>query len=281
MKINDLFEKYKETREFQNLSFNSKRVYIGMMKLALEDYFLVSNHTKHITENYVDTLYEKLCKNGKSTVAGMFMRVMRRIWSVAKRKKWVKTNPFREMRIKVDKPREIVWTKEQVKKLLDVGLANHKYGVTATVALCYYLAQRPGDMMHLTRDTFNEDFTEVNFVQKKTGKKMKLPVIPELVKYVKAAFSTNGDVIYNKTEKSCNVEFRELKRLSLTPINLQIRDLRRTALVEFMENGATDAEGQSWSGHANRDMLNTYAPPTMRMARSAMQKRFGNRVDTD
>lgn len=276
MKVSELFERYKATREYQNLAINSKRSYNSMMKLAVDDYFLVRNRITQITEEFVDTLYEKLCNKGNASYAGQFMRVMRRIWSVARRKKWVKSNPFREMRIKVTKPREVVWTKEQVNKLLDAGVASHQYGLAATIALCYYLAQRPGDMMFLKREAFNNDFTEVRFIQQKTGKAMRLPVMPELAKYVKAALSANGDVIYDKSSKALNVAFRELKRLNLLPISLQIRDLRRTALVEFMENGATDAEGQSWSGHANRDMLNTYAPSTITMARNAMQKRFGN-----
>jgi integrase len=279
MYVKELFERYKETREFTSLSVNSKKSYIGNMKMAQEDYFLVNDRVSRITEKYVDDLYQHICKSESVSKANQFMRIMRRIWSVCKRKGFIKTNPFREMGLTGVPPREIVWDKEQVQAAIDASIREKSYSLSAVIALCYYLAQRPGDMMALNRENFNGDFTLVKFRQRKTGKQMLLPVIPELAKYVKAAIGANGHVVCKFSERQINEDFRALKERINLPEHLQIRDLRRTALVEMMENGATDAEGQSWSGHADRDMLNTYAPSSLAMAQNALNKRFKDKKE--
>lgn len=276
MTLEQLFAKYKETREFKNLAPSSQLIYTNIMRRAVDVHFRAYPRINMITETTVDNLYAKLLKEGKHTVANELMRVCRRAFSVARRHGWIERNPFKEMGIKLKPPREVVWTEYQVKKFINTAIEKQQYGIACVTALCYYLAQRPGDMMALTHNNFDAGITEVVFRQRKTGKKMTLPVIPELAKYVKAAFAEYGGKTYTKGPRMFNIEFREIKTLAGIPSNLQIRDLRRTALVEFMERGATDAEGQSWSGHSNRDMLNTYAPATKKMAINAMQKRFVN-----
>lgn len=272
--IQTLFSTFKETREWNKLSVNSKKTYQQMMTHAEKDYFLITNRANQITEDFVDKLYEKLKTTKSVSHATMFMKVMRRIWSVCKRKKLVKNNPFKEMGLQTPKAREIRWDKSEVEKYIQIALESKYYDVMLVAALCYELGQRPGDMKRLveTKEGFNSDFTEVKFIQQKTHKRMYLPIYTErLQKYLKAFLPKV--IIHN--EHDFLALHRDVLAKANLPSYLQMRDLRRTALLEIMEANATDAEGQSISGHVNRQELNTYSPSTLQMAMNAMSKRFG------
>lgn len=272
MNIDTLLNKFKETREWRKLSPNSQRTYQQMIDYAIKDYFLITNRVSQITTTLVDDLYEKLVKAGKLSHANMFMKVMRRIWNVSRRNKLVTDNPFASMGLGKEEPREIVWTKEQYEQYVEYTWKNDLQPLSLLARLCYTLGQRPGDMVKLKATNFTIDLNsrkpvEVKFTQEKTGKKMHLPIPEELQKYLVASTKPFP------TMRILNGQHREvLAKLNL-PYNLQIRDLRRTALTEIMTGGASDAEGQAVSGHVNRDMLSVYAPTNLNMAKSAMKAR--------
>jgi len=272
MKLNSLFDWYKTTREWNRLKPNSKIMYQQMMNNATLyfEHNRASEKIKLITTREVDSWYEVICRLNSVSGANLIMKVMRRIWNVAKRDGQVKSNPFEHMGLQSTEPRTVIWTKEQVKQIVD-GLYSRKYYDTyMLIKLCYYLGQRPGDMSKLTCDNFNEFNHTVTFIQEKTGTLLSLPVPVELridLQYL--ALTTTSLREHNKV-------FRYVMNEIGLPKELQIRDLRRTALTEIMESGATDAEGQAISGHKNRDMLNTYAPSTLKMAQAAMNKRFNH-----
>ncbi len=269
--VQNLFDNYKGTREYQKLAKNSKATYDSQMRFAVNDYFLVRNRLTQITETVVDELYEKI-KIKSVQQANMFMRVMRRIWSVGKRKGWTKTNPFIEMGLETVKPRTNRWTKTDYEVYINKTTELKYYDLRAIAAYCYVLAQRPGDIAALTIKNFRNDLTEVSFIQQKTKKEMHLPIIGDLTRYAKAAFSI-GDKLINTHLRILNEQHREVLKLTGLPPDLQLRDLRRTALMEVMENDGTDAEGQALSGHKDRAMLDIYAPSSLKMAVNALHKR--------
>jgi len=107
----------------------------------------------------------------------------------------------------------------------------------------------------LTRANFNSELTEVKLTQQKTGKKIHLPIQEETTHYLKAIFAKQNRLI-NLLERHINGLHREhIKEIGISQ-QLQIRDLRRTALIEMMDAGATDAEAQAVGGHVDRQMLN-------------------------
>lgn len=270
MNVKTLFEYFETTREWRKLSPNSQLVYKQMIKAANEKHFLITNRVSQITPKLVDDLYESLTTMGQIAHANMFMKVMRRLWNVCKRKGFVTSNPFEKMGLVKEEPRTTVWTKDQYEMYVKYTWNTNFKPLSLLARLSYVLGQRPGDMMKLTMSNFNKDITEVKFTQQKTKKKMVLPIPPELKKYIVA---TGGHFGFPSVRELNEQHRTVIKTLGFPP--LQLRDLRRTALTEIMESGATDAEGQAISGHSDRDMLNVYSPYTLNMAKSAMAKRFG------
>jgi hypothetical protein len=68
-------------------------------------------------------------------------------------------------------------------------------------------------------------------------------------------------------------EFERVSALAKLPKDLRFSDLRRSALAEAGEGGATVAELQAVSGQKTLSQLATYVRPTTAMARSAVRKR--------
>lgn len=278
MNIKTLFENFKTTREWKKLSPSSQRAYDLQMRKGLTDYFLIRTRVSQINEEFVDELYDKIKTDVSLSMANMFMKVMRRIWSVGRRKKWVSNNPFREMGLEGEEAREIRWTVEQYNLYIRTTIHYGRTALRTLAAFCYVLGQRPGDMLKLTRKNFNSLLTEVTFIQQKTGKKMHMPLTLELIRLAKAAFAYDNDKLIDISAREANEQHRDILRVTGLPTYLQLRDLRRTAISEVMENGGSDAEGQSISGHVNRDELNTYSPSNITMARHALEKRFGKQA---
>lgn len=268
MKLQNMFEWFQETREWRKLKPNSRKVYHQMMRHALNK-FPIMDKVHRITPKVVDEWYDELIAEGKKHRAVTIMKIMRRIWNVAKRAGHVKTNPFEKMNLDGLEARNTIWTRNQVDAVIHT-LNKKGYEDTAMlIKMCYDLAQRPGDIINMNRSNLNDDQT-VTIQQEKTGAIVTIPVSDDLW----ADMMVAGNFFITETSlRIHNKHFAEVRK-ELDLEHLQIRDLRRTALTEIMESGATDAEGQAISGHKNRDMLSVYAPPTVKMAQSAMKKRY-------
>lgn len=277
--VSELFDWYRESREYRKLSVNSKSAYNNCMNIGILK-FKNNGVVDNITQKIVDAWYEDISNTGEVSKALLVMRVMRRIWNLAIKYRfgYVEHNPFMGMGLGNPEPRQIVWDKES----LDIAIEGAKeIGVpylALLLEMCYQTGQRPGDMIALKVKSLNENNNSISFTQQKTGKAMCLPVYEPLKsKLIRAANSSVAhrwgtflpQYPYNHYSKA----FDKVKRVYNLNPELQIRDIRRTVQVELMENGATDAEGQSISGHSDRQMLNTYAPANLRMARNAMERR--------
>jgi integrase len=278
MKLSNLFNWYKEQREWRKLSKNSKIMYDQMMKHALAK-FPIMDRVDYITAKTADELYDELLKTGKTSTAVFFTKVMRRIWNVAKRHGKVKVNPFEKMGVATLPSRTTIWSPEVVHQFSTKALELNLPHISLLVEMCYNLGQRPSDVIAIKIRDYNKTQQTVKVYQSKTKKTVFIPIyepfITKLNRYVDTVWSKRwGTFLPQFNYSQYNRDYRLVRDKLGLPKTLQLRDLRRTAITEIMEHGATDAEGQAVSGHTNRNELNTYAPSTLTMARNAMEKRF-------
>ena len=66
---------------------------------------------------------------------------------------------------------------------------------------------------------------------------------------------------------------KEVKADCGLPENLQVGDLRKTAIVQMIKGGATPLAIQSASGHKNVVSLNPYNKFSLETAKSALERR--------
>ena len=285
--VEALIDNYKGSKEWSELSQNSKRTYnqllgcmtgvrVGESRKAFQN-MRISN----INRTYANNLHQQLHKDVSRHRANHTCKVLRRIWSVGELAEIVKTNPFRNMGLKKTKQREIMWTPEQVQQFMEAA-DNMGLPSMGTMALmCYDLCQRPGDMRQMTWDKYKSE--RFSFVQEKNKSVVDIPASPRLIERLKTAtVSDQHDniVYYENTGKTYdrrhyNKVFCRVRDAANLPSHLQMRDLRRTGATEMAEAGCTNTELRSVTGHKSVDVLAIYVRPTVKLATAGINKRFG------
>lgn len=289
MQFRLLAEFYLDSRDFRRLAINSQIFYQRMISTTY-NYVTASTDVEGIDAQYADRLYGKIEKSQGVHRAISVCKVLRKVWNVGKRHGLIKANPFEQMGLQASvPPREQLWAPDQIKTFCATSLAEKRPGLATLVALCYYLAQRPGDMSKLELANFGPFLGDVEFVQEKTNKLLNIQVPQVLVSILLAYFhglrmspylNTSYVVVVDHTgnpynRAALNKEFARIRDLAKLPKELQLRDLRRTALTEMAENGATDAEMQAVGGHADPAILHkVYIKNTLALSASGMSKRF-------
>jgi integrase len=175
-------------------------------------------------------------------------------------------------------PRRDRWlTVDEVRAWL-AAASQHTKGDWAARAfhLLLYTAQRPMDVLRMTRAQFNSVRNTITVRQQKTGKLLEVAIHRSLRRVLDSApqgdmllVSTNGKpVSYSQFLNT----FQQIAALAGLE-EIQPRDLRRTACVMLAEAGATEAQIASVTGHTienTRQILEHYLPRTMGLSAVAM-----------
>jgi len=279
-----LVQFYKSTYEWKKLTDNSQRLYETMIRTAFKLRIGSANVTfdrmlsKNVTPNHADKLHDQLTVDYSVHRAVHVVKVFRKIWYVGKRHGKVAFNPFERMGLKGLEDRVVLWSPEQVEKLIEAADRSGAGSIGTLALLCYDLCQRPSDMRKLKWSDLRDGV--VRFTQEKTGTKVEIPASERLLARL-AGLDTGTDaiVICEATQRPYDRRlygkwFARIRSIAGLPDSLQLRDLRRTGATEMAEAGCTEDELRSVTGHQSRDVLSIYVRPTVRLAASGVNKRF-------
>lgn len=281
--IADLVSLYKASHFFKDLGEETQKSYTQHLNHFIE-------HTLHggrrvgdltavaLEPMKVDEIYGELRSQRGLSAANHIMAVMRVVFNIALRWRKVKWNPFQQMGIENTDSRETVWDRDQVltfvAKATELGLPS----VGLTALLCYELGQRPIDIRRMKWAQYNGD--KVYVKQTKTGKRLWLPITPELKVLLDAAPRVSQFVVvseethqpYSRNYMAACV--RRVKEAAGLPGDLWMSDLRRTAATELGDASATEDEIMSITGHESREIVSIYSRATAKKAENAMAKRL-------
>lgn len=196
----------------------------------------------------------------------------------------VKENHARRLRLKTPQRRGTIWTNEEIEAFL-AGAAAHKASkhVLLYFSLLRYTAQRPGDVAAMTWKQYSG--SAVKLRQQKTKTLVEVPCHRDLRTILDAqerrsihifAGEDGTPLTYAKL-REWEADVRDAANLK----HLQMRDLRRTAMVRMGEAGAEMHQIAAVSGHTietTRQILETYLPRTLKMARGAIDLWEGEKV---
>jgi hypothetical protein len=118
-----------------------------------------------------------------------------------------------------------------------------------------------------------------SITQSKRGARVRVPVMQETRRWIEETPRTSTRIIVSEaTGRPFSTfhfghEFARIRKAAGLPHDLQFRDLRRTALTEAGDSGATDDELRAMSGHTSREVLSVYVVPTGAQAAAAQNKR--------
>lgn len=284
--VMSLVASYKRTNAWSSLADNTKRTYNQLLRGSFDVRLGKSTKTfgelnsSNVSPMMAEGLYEHLKASVSEHRANHTIKVLRRVWQVAKRKALVRHNPFREMGLRSLPERVVLWEPEQVETLIKHADAQGSWSVGTLALLCYDLCQRPGDMRQMLWQSYKDG--HFDFVQEKTKVRVTIPASPRLVERLSQRDGTLDSPICASERSGKGYDrfaayklVARLRKSAGLPNHLQLRDLRRTGATEMAEAGCTEDELRSVTGHKGRGVLNTYVRPTRKLAAGGMNKRFG------
>lgn len=272
-----LLGQYKADERFTGLAPATQKLYLNSFKELLTVFGDIP--IAKITRLQVRAFYQSF--SGTSRKASQVMQNCRVVFQFAKDIEIITDNPFSEQRVAKAKPRQGIVSQEAITaakhKAYDLGLPS----IAMAIQLGCDGGQRPGDIRKLLRNQYNGTWLEVK--QSKTGALVSIPVhrLPEL-KIMMDALKPDSVLILHEertgkpyTKDMLCRRVREVFKAAGVGVDIQFRDLRRTAVVRLAEAGCDIPEICSFTGHklseAN-EILEVYLPRTKKMAENAAEK---------
>jgi integrase len=196
-------------------------------------------------------------------------------------------NPFLHLEKLSSPPRRQRWTDKQlynfIKKAEDLGLPS----IGRCALMCMELMQRPGDILSLTWDAYQQEDRVWQIRQSKRGAVVRIPetrrlrlALDTVRRKQKRNLGGGSSMFVCSTvtgkkwhRRNFTKAVRRVAKAAGLPDDLQIRDLRRTAATEGASAGATPAEMMAVGGWANPASIRPYLVQTREQAAAFQRKR--------
>lgn len=220
-------------------------------------------------------------------MANHIMSVTRIVFNHGLRMELCDLNPFANIRRRTVERRKVVWSREDVRKLLEAAYGDFSTRNIGLIAhMAYEWCQRLGDMRMLTWDSLDFDTQTVHIEQSKRHADVHLPISDDLFEMLTQQEQDFGFQQYVAPRpQPIRGEYRpySLQKLPLhgralmdqagLSSELRLSDLRRTGTTEMVEAGVGMAQIMSVTGHANPASVKPYMKNTLKSAELALTAR--------
>ncbi len=286
-RLNKLLKLYYKAHAFKMLREKTQTDYIYFLSVA--NLTLKDTKLNKLTPVDANRYYQEWLNKGISFanhVATCISTVLN--WGI--QLGYIQSNPFSNIKRVTATKRTDIWTKEDVKKVLDYAYTDfNSRNIGLIIQMAYEFCQRVGDMRTLKWENFNEDMSVLYLQQSKRRAKVELPIYEELQKmlieqrkdfgfqqYVAPNIKPVGGeyepyTLYNLSKKG-----RLLMNNAGVSKSIRLMDLRRTGIMEMVDGGVSLPQIMSVSGHANPQSVKPYMKNTFDSANNALTMRKNN-----
>jgi len=283
--VAELARLYKASSKFANLAHRTRVDYEDKLYVMLASPYK-NKAPEDITPALADAIYQYVKANSGERSAQYFVAVWSAVYTYGVKFHGLLLNPWSLVSATTPAPRTQAWAEEQVFQVIEKALEIGEKGIAIGVCLMYDTAQRPGDILSLTYSNLGKDDSGwyLDFKQSKRG----ADVMPALSAYTVKLLELDDPLAMNNgmawdsylvgghsSLYDFRKKFNEVKKLCNIPKELQLRDLRRTALTEM--GAASDDQMVAVSGHSDRNMLGVYSIKTRTKALEAQKIRYATR----
>ena len=231
---------------------------------------------EYITPKVALAIYKSLNTQHGAALANRSLSVFGRVFSYAVKEEWIEASPFRFVEKDTLPARTTLWTKKQIMDTCAVAASNDYLHVSKGIMLMYETGQRPKDVLAMTFDDLQSD-KNGNFItvtQSKTGTVVCPAISPYLFTLLTLNQASEGFLVGKDIRLvDFRRHFRKVAELAGLPNELQLRDIRRTAITEASRGGATQDQMKGMSGHKSRVMLDRYSVVDRQHALDAFKAR--------
>ena len=282
---------YYKTGQFNSLSLHTQKTYTyGFNKICVTKMFgreLGDITLKYLTPTHCTELYETWVKQVSVDNANQLSRIFSVLINFCISLGLMDKNPMSMVKKRSHEPRSVVWTQEQVELFVETAFSKFEYRNIGLLALlCYEWGQRPVDIRLLKWSSIDFVNKMVTIKQTKRGATVQLPIegkLDELLSQQKEdwgfqdyvlPYQRPSDGAYSVIEHfQVSALANEVKALCGLPRELQMGDLRKTAITELIRSGVDQLAIMSVTGHRNVQSLNPYNKHNFNTAKSALEMR--------
>lgn len=290
MKLKKITEEYYLSHDFKNLRDETKAHYkycLGnVMTTSIDDIILGEVDVSHVSTKQAKLAYDLWCDRGIS-FANHIMATARMVFNYAVRMEHCNINPFTTVRRRATQPRKVVWTKGDVRKLLDAAYSDFSTRNIGLIAhMAYEWCQRVGDMRMLTWDAIDFEKKRVVIQQSKRNAQVELPIDDDLLdmliqqeqdfgfqQYVAPRPVSYRGVYEPYSMYKLPLHARKLMDDAGLSKDLRLSDLRRTGVTEMVDAEVGIGQIMSVTGHANPQSVKPYLKNTYVSANNALTAR--------
>jgi hypothetical protein len=254
-----VIQRYRDSDEFRDLSPGTVKYYKRFLREieALGPDLPFASFTRRAVVDFIES-YPKAFQRRQSAA------VLKNLFKLARYYGVVSTDEAAGLRLKTTRPRDRVWTDDEVARWIEAAGAEDSHMTTAFLLL-QFTAQRPTDVLRMAWPRYSG--SAIRLRQQKTGALLDIPVHPVLGDHLDG-ISRSGSCLTivefrGRPVKYLRFNERFRRVAERAKIDAQARDLRRTAMLRMAEAGATVPQIASVSGHsieATQRILETYLP---------------------
>lgn len=290
MKLYQVADEYYLSHDYKNLRQETKTHYEYCLNSALatpvEGVVIGEVDCTKLSTKQAKLAYDIWCDRGIST-ANHIMAMARILYNYALRMEHCFVNPFTVVRKRATKPRKVVWSKEDVTKLLDAAYSDFSTRNIGLIAhMAYEWCQRVGDMRVLTWDAIDFEQRRVIILQSKRDAQVELPIDDDLYDmlvqqeqdfgfqpYVAPRPTPYRGVYEPYTMYKLPLHARKLMDDAGLSKELRLSDLRRTGVTEMVDAEVGIGQIMSVTGHADPQSVKPYLKNTYVSANNALTAR--------
>jgi integrase len=269
--IGGLIHRYRKSDGFLALAPGTIKYYARYLREieALGPRLPFASFTRQAVVDFIET-YPKTHQRRQAAA------VLKNLFALARYYGLVDSDAAGGLRLKTSKPRDRIWSDDEIARWVNAALAEDPHMVTRFLLL-QFTAQRPTDVLRMAWPHYSG--SAIRLRQQKTGTLLDVPIHPVLGAHLDALprkASCLTIVAYRDRPvpyARFNERFRRICRCA--DIDAQARDLRRTAMVNMALAGATVPQIASVSGHsieATQRILEAYLPRNRELAEIAIAR---------
>ena len=165
MRLNKVVTDYLSSYDYMNVRENTKKRYKYFLDILcatqVGDDVLGKVSVKNMTTKQCKDAYNQWCDNSVGTANGI-LAISRLLFNHALREEFCMMNPFTVVRKGATERRKVVWSKEDVTKVLDAAYSDFSTRNIGLIAhMAYDWCQRVGYMLLLTWDAIDVEHSKV------------------------------------------------------------------------------------------------------------------------
>lgn len=290
MKLNQIADEYYLSHDYKNLRQETKAHYKYCLSNALatsvDGVVIGEVDSTKLSTKQAKLSYDQWCDRGISG-ANHIMATIRILFNYAMRMEHCVINPYVAVRRRPTQPRKVVWSREDVTKLLDTAYTDFSTRNIGLIAhMAYEWCQRVGDMRLLTWDAINFEQKRVIIQQSKRNAQVELPIddaLYDMLIQQEQDFGFQPYVAPRPVPRSGEYKPYTLQKLPLharklmddagLSKELRLSDLRRTGVIEMVDAEVGMGQIMSVTGHANPQSVKPYLKNTYASANNALTAR--------